>query len=122
MILFVAITAPLVLFAWRAPKLAPGARLRLVSRETGILINNLLLTASAATILTGTLYPLVLDAAEGIKISVGPPYFTATVIPMLALAGHGRCRSARCSCGAAANWRASALCAALSRLPRRCWR
>ena len=85
MILFVAITAPLTLFAWRAPKLAPGAPFDLASRETGILINNLLLTASAATILTGTLYPLVLDALEGIKISVGPPYFTATVIPMMAL-------------------------------------
>ena len=85
LILFVAITAPLVLFAWRAPKLAPGAPFALPSRETGILINNLLLTAAAATILTGTLYPLVLDALEGIKISVGPPYFTATVIPMLAL-------------------------------------
>ena len=85
MILFVAITAPLILFAWRAPKLAPGAPFDLASRETGILVNNLLLTVSAATILTGTLYPLVLDAAEGIKISVGPPYYTATVIPMLAL-------------------------------------
>jgi cytochrome c-type biogenesis protein CcmF len=85
MILFVAITAPLVLFSWRAPKLSPGAPFDLASRETGILINNLLLTAAAATILTGTLYPLVLDAVEGIKISVGPPYFTATVIPMFAL-------------------------------------
>src|ERR1700704_6565065 len=85
MILFVAITAPLVLFAWRAPKLSPGAAFDLPSRETGILLNNLLLTAAAATILTGTLYPLVLDAAEGIKISVGPPYFSATVVPMFAL-------------------------------------
>jgi cytochrome c-type biogenesis protein CcmF len=73
------------LFAWRAPKLAPGAAFDLASRETGILLNNLLLTAAAATILTGTLYPLVLDATEGIKISVGPPYFTATVVPMFAL-------------------------------------
>ena len=85
MILFVAITAPLTLFAWRAPKLSPGAAFDLASRETGILLNNLLLTAAAATILTGTLYPLVLDAAEGIKISVGPPYFSATVVPMFAL-------------------------------------
>jgi len=85
MILFVAIASPLTLFAWRAPKLSPGAPFDLVSRETGILVNNLLLTASAATILIGVLYPLVLDAVEGIKISVGPPYFTATVIPMLAL-------------------------------------
>src|SRR5690242_13855896 len=85
MILFVAIAAPLTLFAWRAPKLTPGAPFDLASRETGILINNLLLTVAAATILTGTLYPLVLDAAEGIKISVGPPYYSATVVPMLAL-------------------------------------
>jgi cytochrome c-type biogenesis protein CcmF len=83
MILFIAISTPLTLFAWRAPKLAQGAPFDLVSRETGILINNLLLAASASIILTGTLYPLVLDAVEGIKISVGPPYFTATVIPLL---------------------------------------
>src|SRR5262245_14682101 len=82
-LLFFALTLPLVLFAWRAPKLTPGAPFDGVSRETGILINNLLLTASAAITLTGTLYPLVLDAAEGIKISVGPPYYTATVIPLL---------------------------------------
>ena len=84
MILFIAITTPLALFAWRAPKLAPGAPFDLVSRETGILLNNLLLAASAAIVLTGTLYPLVLDAVEGIKISVGPPYFSATVIPLMA--------------------------------------
>jgi cytochrome c-type biogenesis protein CcmF len=83
-ILVIAIGAPLTLFSWRAPKLAPGAAFDLASRETGILVNNLLLTIAAVTILTGTLYPLALDALEGIKISVGPPYFTATVVPMLA--------------------------------------
>jgi cytochrome c-type biogenesis protein CcmF len=85
LILFFAITMPLTLFAWRAPKLTAGAPFDVVSRETGILINNLLLTASAAIILTGTLYPLVLDALEGAKISVGPPYYSATVIPLLAI-------------------------------------
>ena len=84
-ILFIAITTPLVLFAWRAPKLTPGAPFAAVSRETGILFNNLLLTAAAGTILIGTVYPLVLDALEGIKISVGPPYYTATVIPIMVL-------------------------------------
>src|SRR6266446_2924795 len=84
-ILFFAITLPLVLFAWRAPKLAPGAPFDVASRETGIMINNFLLTASAVIILAGTLYPLVLDAAEGIKISVGPPYYTAMVIPLMAV-------------------------------------
>jgi cytochrome c-type biogenesis protein CcmF len=85
LILVVAITLPLILFAWRAPKLTPGAPFDVVSRETGILINNLLLTGSAAIILTGTLYPLVLDALSGTKISVGPPYYTATVVPLLAV-------------------------------------
>jgi len=83
-ILFFAITLPLILFAWRAPKLTPGAPFDVASRETGIMINNFLLTASAVIILAGTLYPLVLDAAEGIKISVGPPYYTAMVIPLMA--------------------------------------
>ena len=55
LILVFAITLPLILFAWRAPKLTPGAPFDGVSRESGILINNLLLTASAAIILTGTL-------------------------------------------------------------------
>src|SRR6185503_19175305 len=80
-----AITLPLTLFAWRAPNLAPGAPFDGVSRESGILINNLLLTGSAAIILTGTLYPLVLDALTGAKISVGPPYYTRTVVPLLAV-------------------------------------
>ncbi len=84
-ILFFAITLPLILFAWRAPKLTPGAPFDVASRETGIMINNFLLTASAVIILAGTLYPLVLDAAEGIKISVGPPYYTAMVIPLMAV-------------------------------------
>jgi cytochrome c-type biogenesis protein CcmF len=85
LILVFAITLPLTLFAWRAPKLTPGAPFDGVSRESGILINNLVLTASAAIILTGTLYPLVLDALRGVKISVGPPYYTATVVPLLAI-------------------------------------
>src|SRR5262245_10740581 len=85
MILVVSITAPLILFAWRAPRLTPGAPFDAVSRETGILINNLILTASAAIILTGTLYPLALDALRGIKITVGPPYYSSTVVPLLAV-------------------------------------
>ena len=76
MILVVAIGAPLALFAWRAPSSTPGAPFEPVSRETGILVNNLLLTVAAATVFVGTLYPLLLDALEGVKISVGPPYFT----------------------------------------------
>jgi cytochrome c-type biogenesis protein CcmF len=85
LILGISITLPLMLFAWRAPKLTPGAPFDAISRETGILINNLILTASAAIILTGTLYPLVLDAMTGAKISVGPPYYASTVVPLLAV-------------------------------------
>ncbi len=85
LILVFAITLPLMLFAWRAPNLTPGAPFDGVSRESGILINNLLVTSSAAIILTGTLYPLVLDALTGAKISVGPPYYTATVVPLFAV-------------------------------------
>jgi cytochrome c-type biogenesis protein CcmF len=85
LILVFAISLPLALFAWRAPNLSPGAPFDIASRETGILINNLLLTGSAAIVLTGTLYPLVLDALSGAKISVGPPYYVATVVPLLAV-------------------------------------
>jgi cytochrome c-type biogenesis protein CcmF len=85
MILVVSITLPLTLFAWRAPSLAPGAPFDTVSRETGILINNLLLTAAAAIILLGVLTPLLLDAWNGTKITVGPPYYTRMVVPLFAL-------------------------------------
>jgi cytochrome c-type biogenesis protein CcmF len=85
MILFVAIGVPLALFAWRAPSMTPGARFDVASRETGILANNFLLTGAAAITLIGTLYPLLLDAVTGTKLSVGPPYYVATVIPLLAV-------------------------------------
>ena len=84
-ILVVAIGAPLALFAWRAPKLTPGAPFEPASRETAILVNNLLLAVAAATVFVGTLYPLLLEALEGARISVGPPYFTLTFLPVMAL-------------------------------------
>jgi cytochrome c-type biogenesis protein CcmF len=80
--LVVAIGGALALFAWRAPKLEGGASFEPVSRETAILLNNLLLTAAAATVFLGTLYPLALDALTGTKISVGPPYFAITFAPI----------------------------------------
>ena len=84
-ILFIAITSPLLLFAIRAPKLTPGAAFDLASRETGILVNNLLLTVSAAAVLLGVITPLLLDALEGIKITVGPPYYNVIVLFQLAI-------------------------------------
>ncbi len=72
----------LTLFAWRAPRLAPGGLFAPVSREAGLVLNNLLLATLTATVLLGTLYPLGLDAVTGDKISVGPPFFNATVLPL----------------------------------------
>jgi cytochrome c-type biogenesis protein CcmF len=65
----------LALYAWRAPKVATGKPFAWVSRETLILLNNLLFTASAAMVLIGTLSPLLFEALGWGKISVGPPYF-----------------------------------------------
>jgi cytochrome c-type biogenesis protein CcmF len=80
--LVIAIGGALALFAWRAPQLESGASFEPVSRETAILLNNMLLVASAATVFLGTLYPLALDALTGTKISVGPPYFAITFAPI----------------------------------------
>jgi cytochrome c-type biogenesis protein CcmF len=85
MILFVSIGIPLALFAWRAPTLTPGAPFQAVSRETGILVNNLLLTVAAGAVLIGTLYPIFLAALTGTQLSVGAPYFVITVIPLMAI-------------------------------------
>ncbi len=74
----------LFLYAIRAPKIKSPVKYELVSRETFLLVNNILLVVAAATILLGTLYPLVIDALEMGKISVGPPYFNAVFIPLMA--------------------------------------
>jgi len=74
--LFVVVGGSLLLFALRAPAMVQGSDFKGVSRETLLLLNNLLLTVIAAMVLTGTLYPLLLDALDAGKISVGPPYFS----------------------------------------------
>jgi cytochrome c-type biogenesis protein CcmF len=73
--LFVVVGGSLVLFAVRAPQMVQGSDFKGTSRETLLLINNLMLTVIAAMVLIGTLYPLALDALDAGKISVGPPYF-----------------------------------------------
>ncbi len=78
--------AAFALFAWRAPQLKGGGLFAPVSREGGLVLNNLFLTAAAATVLLGTLYPLILEAASGATISVGPPYFAATFVPLMTVA------------------------------------
>ena len=73
----------LALFAWRAPKVGLGGRFGLISRESMLLTNNVLLVVACATVLLGTLYPLLIDALGVGKISVGPPYFNAVFVPVM---------------------------------------
>ena len=82
-LLAVAIGGSLTLFALRAPRLKAGGVFAPISREGALVLNNLLLTTAALTVFVGTLYPLVLDALGGGKISVGPPYFEATFVPLM---------------------------------------
>ena len=74
-ILVIFIGGSLALYAWRASRLQAGGLFSPVSREGALVVNNLLLTVSCATILVGTLYPLALESLTGEKISVGGPYF-----------------------------------------------
>ncbi len=73
----------LALFAARAGSLRQGGIFAPVSREGSLVLNNILLTVSAATVLIGTLYPLFLEGMTGEKISVGAPYFNATFGPLM---------------------------------------
>ncbi len=82
--LVIAIGGSLALYAWRAPSVGLGARFALLSRETLLLLNNVLLVVACAAVLLGTLYPLALDAISGAKISVGPPYFETVFVPLMA--------------------------------------
>ncbi|ACB33817.1 cytochrome c-type biogenesis protein CcmF [Leptothrix cholodnii SP-6] len=82
--LVVVIGASLTLYAWRAPSVGLGARFGLMSRETLLLGNNVLLVVATGAVLLGTLYPLALDALNMGKISVGPPYFDTVFMPLMA--------------------------------------
>ncbi|OYY93002.1 MAG: c-type cytochrome biogenesis protein CcmF [Hydrogenophilales bacterium 28-61-23] len=82
--LAVVIGGSLALFAWRAPKMLTGGRFNWFSREALLLSNNVVLLAALGTVLLGTLYPLLIDALGMGKISVGPPYFNAVFVPVIA--------------------------------------
>ena len=82
--LVVVVGSSLLLFAWRAPKVGLGGGFSAVSRESMLLANNVLLAVAASSVMLGTLYPLVLDALSLGKISVGPPYFEAVFVPLMA--------------------------------------
>ena len=83
--LAIVIGGSLTLFAFRAPATRGGGAFKLVSRESFLLVNNILLAVSTASVLLGTLYPLVLEALGQGKVSVGPPYFNAVFVPLMVL-------------------------------------
>ncbi len=78
------IGASLALYAWRAPKVGLGGNFETVSRESFLLMNNVLLAVACGSVLLGTLYPLFLDALTSTKISVGPPFFQSVFVPIMA--------------------------------------
>ncbi|MBT6032914.1 MAG: heme lyase CcmF/NrfE family subunit [Kordiimonadaceae bacterium] len=93
MFLFIVIGGSLLLFALRADKLTPGGLFAPISRESMLVINNLLLSVAALVVLFGTLYPLLRDALTGDKITVGPPFFNIAfgllMIPLILVMGLG---------------------------------
>ena len=109
-LLLIATVGGLGLYAFRAPSLRTGGLFAPISREGGLVLNNLLLGTACATVLIGTLYPLALDALGGGKVSVGPPYFTLTFVPLMVplLAAMG--------IGPMLAWKRGDLAGALSRL------
>jgi len=81
--LVLVVGSSLLLFAWRAPKVALGGAFGAISRESLLLTGNVLLVVACASVLLGTLYPLIIDALGLGKISVGPPYFNAVFVPIM---------------------------------------
>ena len=108
--ILIATGAALALYAWRAPAMRTGAMFSPVSREAGITLNNLFLLAATATVFLGTFYPVFVDVLNGDKISVGPPYYALTFvplfIPLLVLVAFGPML----------NWKRDSLRAVLTRL------
>ena len=82
-LLAISIGGSLALYAWRAPMMEGGGLFKPISREAGLLLNNLILATATGTVLFGTLYPLFLEAVSGDKISVGPPFFNGAFVPMM---------------------------------------
>lgn len=73
------------LFAWRAPVLAPGGVFAPISRESALVMNNILLATATVMVLLGTLFPLIREAVSGTPISVGAPYFNLIFLPLMAV-------------------------------------
>ncbi|PAS97726.1 MAG: c-type cytochrome biogenesis protein CcmF [Candidatus Dactylopiibacterium carminicum] len=82
-LLLLVIGGSLALYAWRAPRLEGGGSFQPFSRDALLLSNNVLLVVVATSVLLGTMYPLLVDALGGGKLSVGPPYFDAVFFPLM---------------------------------------
>jgi len=81
--LAVVVGVSLTLFAWRAPKATLGGKMGLVSRESMLITNSVLLVVATGAVLLGTIYPLIVDALNLGKLSVGAPYFNAVFVPLM---------------------------------------
>jgi cytochrome c-type biogenesis protein CcmF len=81
--LSIVVGASLTLFAWRAPQVTVGGSFGVLSRESLMLANSVLLVVATAAVLLGTLYPLIIDALNLGKLSVGPPYFNLVFAPLM---------------------------------------
>src|SRR6476469_5465332 len=84
-LLAVYVGAAFILFALRGASLKEGAPFELISRESGLVANNLLLSVVLGVVFVGTLYPLFVEAVSGEKLSVGAPYFNAVAGPLALL-------------------------------------
>lgn len=100
--LAIVVGGSLLLYALRAPSVKASVSFEWLSREAFLLGNNVLLIVATATILLGTLYPLIADALGWGKISVGPPYFNFFFVPLMALL------AMLMGVGALVNWKRSA--------------
>ncbi len=83
--LSIVVGGSLTLYAFKAPAITSRVSYSFLSREIFLLLNNIVLTVAAVTVLLGTLYPLIIDALKLGKISVGPPYFNALFVPLAAI-------------------------------------
>ena len=110
MLFLIVLGGGLLLYAIRAQSLKVGGLFAPISREGALILNNLFLATSFAVVLLGTLYPLLLDAFDAGKVSVGAPFFNATFVPLMVPL------LIACPIGAKMAWKRGDLSGALSRL------
>ncbi len=88
--LVVVVVSSLILYAWRAPKVGLGGSFELISKETMLLVNNVILTVAGAAVLLGTIYPIIIEGLASMgylaatnKVSVGAPFFNIVFVPLM---------------------------------------